>query len=237
MDDTLISWSEPSVEWEVFHLGRVERVHQYLTAGGHTLPEIKEFHEFIRRRVRQTWDEARGKWVIPSIEEVMKQILLELSVDIDKVDMRALLELYNWGVFPGVIPFEDTHDVLEELHRREYKVGLVTNSIFPMWMRDVELEEYDLMRFLDARITSGDIGYLKPHPEIYERILEMLDVGPEQAVFVGDRPTNDIAGANEVGLVSVLMAPPHLERELNGVVPDYTISSLSELLPLLEELN
>jgi FMN phosphatase YigB (HAD superfamily) len=105
-----------------------------------------------------------------------------------------------------------------------------------MWMRDVELEAYNIIEFLDARITSGDIGYLKPHPQIYKRILEMLDVQPEEAVFVGDRPKSDIAGANQIGLTSVLMAPPHLERELDGVVPDHTITSLSQLLPILENL-
>lgn len=236
LDDTLISWSKPAVEWEVFHLGRVERIRNYLTAAGHTLPETEAFHQLIRERLRETWDGARGVWVIPSIGELMHEILVDLEVEAEQVDMRALLEAYNWGVFPGVVPFEDTHDVLEELRRREYKIGLVTNSIFPMWMRDVELEELGIMQYFDARITSGDIGYLKPHPEIYERILEMLEVRSEQAVFVGDRPANDIAGANEAGLTSVLIAPPHLERELNGVVPDYTIRSLSELLPLLEAL-
>lgn len=167
----------------------------------------------------------------------MRQILIDLNVPADQVDMKALMERYNWGVFPGVVPYEDTHDVLEVLHDQKYKIGLVTNSIFPMWMRDVELEEYDLLRFLDARITSGDVGYLKPHPHIYKLILEMLDVRPDQAVFVGDRPKNDIAGANAVGLISVLLVPSHLERELDGVVPDYTITSLSDLLPLLKELD
>lgn len=236
LDDTLISWSKPTIEWEAFHLGRTEKIRNYLVAGGYSLPEAEEFHAFIRDRFNQIWDDARGVWVIPSVGEIMHQILIDLNVAAEKVDMRAFLEQYNWGVFPGVVPYEDTHEVLEELRRRDYKIGLVTNSIFPMWMRDVELEEYDILQYLDARITSGDVGYLKPHPEIYERILEMLEVRPEQAVFVGDRPENDIAGANEAGLTSVLIAPPHLERELNGVVPDYTISSLSDLLPLLEEL-
>ncbi len=187
--------------------------------------------------MRQTWDDARENWIIPSMGDFMHQLLLELDVAAEQLDMREILERYNWGVYPGVVPFDDTHSVLEELKHRNYKIGLVTNSIFPMWMRDVELEAYEMLHYFDARVTSGDVGVLKPHPEIYERILEMLDVEPERAVFVGDRPINDIAGANEVGLVSVLMSPPHLERELNGVVPDYTIQSLSELIPLLEKLN
>lgn len=237
LDDTLISWSEPAVSWDEFSLERANQVCRYLVEAGHNPPETAEFHKYFQKRMRQTWDDARQNWLIPSMGELMHQILLELDVAAEQLDMRQLLEHYNWGVYPGVVPFDDTHMVLEELKRRNYKIGLVTNSIFPMWMRDVELEAYELLHYFDARVTSGDVGVLKPHPEIYKRILGMLDVRPDQAVFVGDRPTNDIAGANEVGLVSILMAPPHLERELDGVVPDYTIQSLSELIPLLEELN
>jgi FMN phosphatase YigB (HAD superfamily) len=56
-------------------------------------------------------------------------------------------------------------------------------------------------------------------------------------VFVGDRPVNDIAGANEAGMISVLISPPHLDRELNGVQPDYIIQRLSELIPILDKLE
>lgn len=237
LDDTLINWSEPAVSWDDFNLDRIEQIRQYLEEAGHHPPDTNVFHQHFRKRMRQTWDAARETWTIPSMREFMHQILQELDISAEQVNIRELLELYNWGVYPGVAPFADTHEVLEELRRRNYKIGLVTNSIFPMWMRDVELEAYDIMKYLDARITSGDIGYLKPHPQIYKKILEMLDVSAERAVFVGDRPINDIAGANEVGLISVLMSPPHLEREMDGVVPDYTISSLSELIPLLEKLD
>ncbi len=236
LDDTLIDWSKQTMKWDVFHLSRVEKARNYLLAEGHSIPELKKFYDVVRQRIRQVWDEARKEWIIPSMSEVMCQILIELEVAVEDVRMNALLAEYNWGVFPGVVPFDDTHEVLNNLRQQAYKIGLVTNSIFPMWMRDVELEAYSIIDFLDARLTSGDVGYLKPHPQIYHRILEMLDVQPEQAVFVGDRPQNDIAGANAVGLTSVLMAPPHLKRELDGVVPDHTISSLTELLPILKVL-
>jgi FMN phosphatase YigB (HAD superfamily) len=64
-----------------------------------------------------------------------------------------------------------------------------------------------------------------------------LETAPEQTLFVGDRPANDIAGANEVGMISVLMKPAHLDRPLDGVKPDFTIERLSALLPLLEEME
>jgi putative hydrolase of the HAD superfamily len=106
-----------------------------------------------------------------------------------------------------------------------------------MWMRDIELQAFGILDFLDVRLTSGDVGYMKPHPFIYWRALELLGVKPEESVFVGDRPANDIAGANEAGLTSVLISPPHLNRDLDGVRPNYTISNLKELLPILAQLE
>ena len=237
LDDTLIDWSNHEVGWDEYHYSRIEKVWEYLTEQGYSLPEKQALFQFMKDRIRKIWDDARGEWIIPSMGEAMAQMLIDLEIAPDDVDMKTLLGHYNWGVYPGVVLFDDTHYVLETLRQQQYKIGLVTNSIFHMWMRDIELEAYDLIDYFDARLTSGDCGYLKPHPQIYHKILEMLEVRPEEAVFVGDRPQNDIAGANEVGLTSVLMSPPHLERDLNGNVPDYTITSLSELLPILEELN
>ncbi len=137
----------------------------------------------------------------------------------------------------GVTLFDDTIPVLETLRQRAYKIGLVTNSMLPMWMRDVELHAYNIIDYFDARITSGDAGYMKPHPVIYTKILTALEITPEQAVFIGDRPGNDIAGANAVGITSVLMSPPHLNHKLNGNEPDYIITNLSDLLPILEALE
>jgi putative hydrolase of the HAD superfamily len=103
-----------------------------------------------------------------------------------------------------------------------------------MWMRDIELEAYGLLEYFPVRITSGDTGYMKPHPAIFQHALDLLGVPADEAAYVGDRPANDIAGANAVGMFSILMSPPHLERELGDAVPDVTIGSLSELLDLVD---
>jgi FMN phosphatase YigB (HAD superfamily) len=81
------------------------------------------------------------------------------------------------------------------------------------------------------------VGYIKPHPAIYHEALKQLDTLPEQAIFVGDRPAYDIAGANNAGMISVWMNPPHLNETLDGIKADYTITSLTELLPILEHLE
>ena len=148
-----------------------------------------------------------------------------------------MLRVYDWQTVPGVEPFADTLPVLEKLKSAGYKIGLITNAMQPMWMRDIELRSYGILDYLDARLTSGDVGFMKPHPFIYWQALELLDVQPEESVFVGDRPANDIAGANEAGLTSVLISPDHLDRDLDGVRPNFTINTLTELLPILTKLE
>jgi putative hydrolase of the HAD superfamily len=237
LDDTLIDWAEPQISFPDYIRPRIDRVHCFLVKEGHPLPPADDFFTFLNEAMHQAWDDAKVDWRIKSIGQVMLEAFTDLGLDTSRIDIETVLEVHGGGVYPGVVLFDDTLDVLGELRRRGYKIGLLTNSFMPMWMRDPELEAYQLMEYLDARIASGDIGYLKPHPAIYHEILARLGTRPERAVFVGDRPVNDIAGANATGLISVLINPPHLDRDLNGVVPDYTINCLSQLLTILERLE
>jgi HAD superfamily hydrolase (TIGR01509 family) len=237
LDDTLIDWAEPSLTWAEFTRPKIENVRQHLLGCGHQLPPADEFFDVVDRAMRDTWVEAKPTWLIPSMGEVMCRVFAGLGLDTGQIDVDEVLRRYDWGPLPGVVLYPDTIQVLDALRLHGYKIGLLTNSFMPMWMRDVELHAYGLMEYLDVRLTSGDVGYLKPHPAIFQAILEMIEASPGRTVFVGDRPQDDIAGANKAGLISVLIDPPHLNRELDGVQPDFTITSLSELLPILDELD
>ncbi|WP_058866439.1 HAD family phosphatase [Chloracidobacterium thermophilum] len=52
---------------------------------------------------------------------------------------------------------------------------------------------------VDAAVFSSDIGYVKPEPEIYRRVVELLAVAPQEALFIDDVEAN-VAGARQVGL-------------------------------------
>jgi FMN phosphatase YigB (HAD superfamily) len=237
LDDTLIDWAQPTVTREDFYQPRIAAIHSHVSLLGHRLPPVDEFFQIVDEAITIAWTEAKKNWEIPSIGDVLCLVFVNLGLDVGQIDINEVLRVFDWQPRPGVILFSDTIPVLQELRRRDYKIGMVTNSFLPMWMRDSELQAYGLMEYLDVRISAADVGFLKPHPQIYQKLLDQLQTEPARTVFVGDRPGNDIAGANEVGLISVLMSPPHLDRDLNGVEPDYTISSLSELLPILDKLE
>lgn len=237
MDDTLIDWSGAEGDVAFVETKHLQNVHRHLTELGHTLPPFSRFLNQFHTTMIDAWSEAKKSWAGVSFVTLMHDFLGECGLDMAQVDLDAVLLAYDWSVIPGVAPFDDTLSVLAQLKKEGYKIGLITNAMQPMWMRDVELRAFGILDYLDARLTSGDVGFMKPHPFIYWRALELLEVEPEAAVFVGDRPANDIAGANEAGLTSVLMAPPHLNRELNGVRPNFTITKLEELLPILAQLE
>lgn len=237
LDDTLLDWSAiTDNEWEA-KAPFMTRVYTFLQRCGQTLPDEATFRTHVQQHIAGTWKRALETLEAPSLGRMWRESLETLNCDLTAIDIDELMRAYEWGATPGVQPYPDAIPLLEELRRRRYKIGLVTNASMPMWMRDVELREYGLLKFFDARITSGDSRFIKPHPAVYHRVLNLLETAAERAVFVGDDPAHDIVGANKVGLTSVLIDPPHLNRPLNGVVPDFTITSPSELLPILEELE
>lgn len=237
LDDTLIDWANPTVSREEYYWPKIDRIHQRMVGRGLSLPTAVSFWQLIDRAIIEAWAEAKITWHIKPFATILNQLLCDLGVPPEAYDEEELLRWLEWGPRPGVIPFPDTIQVLDELQKQGYRLGLLTNSFVPMWLRDEELKAYNLYHYWDARISAADVGYVKPHPKIYHAILNLLHVSPNQAVFVGDRPKNDIVGANNVGMVSVLMSPAHLDRELEDIQPDYVINSLSELLPILHELG
>lgn len=237
LDDTLIDWSGRTKSWEEISHCSIGKVHAFLTSIGCNLPDVDTFHQTYHQTVVQHWQRANQTWESVCFAVVLRDTFIQIGLDPATIDMIAVMQAYDWGPMPGAALYNDAIPVLQRLKRDGYKIGLITNAMLPMWMRDIELRHYQLLDYFDVRLTSGDVGYIKPHPAIYQRALDQLAVAPEQAIFIGDRPENDVAGANNAGLVSVWMNPPHLSNQLNGVEPDYTITQLNELLLILEKLG
>jgi FMN phosphatase YigB (HAD superfamily) len=74
-----------------------------------------------------------------------------------------------------------------------------------------ELARHNVLAAVDATIFCTDVGYRKPHSAPFEHALRILDVSAADAVFVGDDPRWDVAGAQNAGIQPILLAPTPLE--------------------------
>ncbi len=238
LDDTLISWAGQTGSYGDLTERHVHSMYGYMqTAVSTTLPNIDDFFLTYRTTIQEDWLGARGVWLGVSFYNSLVRFFQKLELDITQIDFDAVMHAYDWRPVEGVDLYPDTIDTLTTLKNGGQQIGLITNSMLPMWMRDVELETYGLLNFFDARTTSGDVEAMKPHTAVFQHILDQLNLVPEEAMYVGDNPLHDIDGANNTGMISTLIDPPHLNRQKGETEPDYTITALNELIPILETLE
>ena len=129
----------------------------------------------------------------------------------------------------------EVEDVAAALRGRGLKLGLVSNYCsLPSIIRHYPTE-YGLLPLVDEAIFSCELGLRKPHPRIYQDVLERLGVAPEHAVFIGDRLREDVLGPKALGMLAVLTHQFRQEDpSTSPVAPDAVITRLAELPPLLE---
>ena len=96
--------------------------------------------------------------------------------------------------------YEDALPVLALLREQGLKIALVSNTSRDL---DAFIRHHGLD--VDAWISSGVHGKVKPSPTIFKAALELLEVEPQAAVMVGDSPEDDVAGAEAIGMRGLLL--------------------------------
>jgi putative hydrolase of the HAD superfamily len=124
-----------------------------------------------------------------------------------------------------------SREVVEELSKK-FKLGLLTNGA-PDLQRE-KLRASGLEDFFSAIVISGEHGIGKPKPAIFQKLLQLLSIKPEEAVMIGNSLERDIAGAQTVGIPSIWISVPGAEESAD-VKPDASITELKELIPLVKK--
>jgi putative hydrolase of the HAD superfamily len=236
LDDTLIDWSGVETTWDLRDQQYSRGVFDYICADVQPLDDFERYVEEFKEHIRLAWESGRGNLRAPHLGRVLRDTLVAVGVPADVIDERRCLEAYGWQAAPGLVAFPDVPAMLQLLRDNGVRIGIVTNAHMPMWVRDRELEQLALLDyFADCRVSAADVGYLKPHPTIFEQALACVGVQADEAVFVGDHPVADVAGAQGVGLKGVLRTGHPRSPMLSGIiVPDSTISSFEELPEVLD---
>jgi putative hydrolase of the HAD superfamily len=118
----------------------------------------------------------------------------------------------------------DARDVLVELRRRGFGLGLVSNC-----SSDVRamLVDAGLIPLFDVVVLSAEVGLMKPDPQIFRRAVQRLGVA--SGLYVGDGDDGELEGARLAGLVDVLF---DMGEGRSGT---YRISRLGDVLGLVRE--
>lgn len=240
VDETLLDWSGFNGVWNEVEAPNLAGVFQYLVTQVHPAlgEDVGRYTSEYRRRVHEAWATGRSSLRSPHVGRLLVDAAIALGAPDHSVDMEQCLTAYGWQSAPGTCVYPDVPPVLKALQERGLRFGLVTNSFHPMRLRDFELKAHGLFDFFpECRISAADVGYLKPHPNIFKAALDCLGVTAEETAFVGDNLTADIAGAQSAGMNAILRVKKPAVPMLSGlVVPDAAINTFEELPRILEKL-
>jgi putative hydrolase of the HAD superfamily len=131
------------------------------------------------------------------------------------------------------ILFPDTVRVLEQLSPK-YSLGLLSNGAPDLQRR--KLEGAGLAGYFDQVLIAGETGIGKPDPRAFVMLMGRLGSSADSTIMVGDRLTTDVKGAQDAGLRAVWINRSGRVPE-NGIVPDWEISTLDELISITKTLT
>jgi putative hydrolase of the HAD superfamily len=144
-----------------------------------------------------------------AVENRIKRFRYAL-VNIEASTLRTLGKLKGAGKLLGLVSNADMNEVLG-------------------W------EDSPLKPFFDAVVFSYRVGYIKPEREIYEICLDELKVNPEECIYVGDGGGDELKGAKQLGMKTVLTI--HVIKEFwpdriakGREFADYEVDKIEELL-------
>jgi putative hydrolase of the HAD superfamily len=187
---------------------------------------------YLREAQLQDWE---------AVEEVeypglVRTMLADVGIDVDDDELVRFLEVEHAAWAPARKVASMSEALLDSLHDRVLKTGLVSNAWDPRWLMERELASMGLLERLDAIVFSSEVGVRKPRPEIFQRVLDELGVEPERTVFVGDRLHADIKGAAELGMTTIQAMWFRSEESEDGIQPDHRAFTMVDVLSTVERL-
>ena len=124
-------------------------------------------------------------------------------------------------------------DALETVKYLEGKVLLYIGSTTDTEPLMCDIERSGMV--FDGIYTSESLKAYKPEKEFYERILEISCLQPEEVLFVGDSPADDVNGPESVGMTACLINRKGIKHD--GVCPDYEINDMTQLIKIIMQLK
>jgi putative hydrolase of the HAD superfamily len=114
----------------------------------------------------------------------------------------------------------------------KYQLALVSNFDDAPTARQM-LQDAGVADHFDCVMISDEHGWRKPDPRIFADTLRKLEIRPDEALFVGEAPKEDVGGAKDAGMDVAWINPLRLPLPKNVPMPDYDVVSLVALQPFL----
>jgi len=163
------------------------------------------------------------------------------GIDLASWQHRDALDAYLDAWEPHTHTHAEVVPLFEALRADGVKVGVLSNTMWPREFHEQVFVRDGVLHLLDGAVYTSETPVGKPHADAFALALQAVGVtDASRVVFVGDRPWDDVHGAQAVGMRAVWVphsAIPEHQQVAVDVVPDAVVHSIGDVLDVVRAWN
>ncbi len=155
----------------------------------------------------------------------------QLGIDYDDKFIGELVKVYRNHIPKITLP-ADSKDILDQLHGR-YTLALLTDGFLPA--QQLKVQALGIEKYFNCIVYTEELGRdcWKPSPVGFEKVTEILNVKPQDIVYVADNAKKDFIAPNKLGFMTVqIIRPARIHTESSDqpdAAPQYVIHKITQL--------
>ncbi len=170
-----------------------------------TLREMEDMLGVNSHQFGTQWIASEAKRIsgyFPDTKSNVNMVLNRLQHKASQSQINRAIRCYTSFTRKSLVPQDGVLNFLRELRSNGFRTGLISNcapEVPALW------EKTPFANLFDTTVFSCRIGFVKPSPEIYHAAIDSLNTSASNCIFVGDGSGDELAGAERVGMSSVLL--------------------------------
>ncbi len=206
-----------------------------------TYPQVSDPQAFLQRYLQGVYKKLNAEFpqlvaLLPDENAfrcgLIQTILAENGIHIDAEQAQQAQHYFDSARMGAFTFFPGVKEMLTDL-RKHYKLVVITNG--PIFSQHPKLKATQMNEWVDHIIVGGEEPEEKPAASIFQKALNLVDVKPEEALHIGDSLAADIAGANNMGILSVWVNATGASNPTE-ITPNFEIRETVELKEILKTL-
>ncbi len=206
-----------------------------------TYPQVSDPQAFLQRYLQGVYKKLNAEFpqlvaLLPDENAfrcgLIQTILSEVGIHIDAEQAQQAQHYFDSARMGAFTFFPGVKEMLTDL-RKHYKLVVITNG--PIFSQHPKLKATQMDEWVDHIIVGGEEPEEKPAASIFQKALNLVDVKPEEALHIGDSLAADIAGANNMGILSVWVNATGASNPTE-ITPNFEIRETVELKEILKTL-
>ncbi|EGQ9860525.1 HAD family hydrolase [Vibrio parahaemolyticus] len=206
-----------------------------------TYPQVSDPQAFLQRYLQGVYKKLNAEFprlvaLLPDENAfrcgLIQTILAEDGIHINAEQAQQAQHYFDSARMGAFTFFPGVKEMLTDL-RKHYKLVVITNG--PIFSQHPKLKATQMDEWVDHIIVGGEEPEEKPAASIFQKALNLVDIKPEEALHIGDSLAADIAGANNMGILSVWVNATGASNPTE-ITPNFEIRETVELKEILKTL-